>query len=117
MEKHEAAKRGMSGEKKGEQGRESAKTKKAKVHRMEIERADGGGYIVHHHHEQPKDKEGMSEHRPMTKHVVADADDLADHVQEHMGDQPAAGEAPEPEPEQAPAPAAGGGDAMMGAGQ
>lgn len=108
---HEKAKKAMGGS--------EEKHKGSKVSHMEIHRADGGGFIVHHHHEAEKSKEGHMEHKPMTRHVVNDADDLGDHVQQTMGDQPAAGEAPDPDDQPAgdpgqsaaaPAPAAG----MMG---
>lgn len=76
---------------------------KSSAHEMHIKRAHGGGFIVTHH---PKKKHPMDDSEP-EQHVVPDADALANHVQQNMGDQPAAGEGPaEPEQAQAaPAPA------------
>jgi len=63
------------------------KPKKHHVHRMTIERADGGGHIVHHHLRDEDGNEG-----PTQSHVVPDNESLGANVQEAMGDQPAAGE-------------------------
>jgi hypothetical protein len=81
------------------------KPKKHHVHRLTIERADGGGHIVHHH---LKDEDGND--GPTQTHVVADNDALQENVQGAMGDQPPAGEgqpqAPPP-PQNTPDPSMG----------
>lgn len=86
-------------------GLDGSKPKKTHVHRVEYERADNGGFHakVHVHH-----AEAPHEHVHTVHHVLPNAEAAADHLQEHMGDQPAAGEAPddgtggaEPEPEAA----------------
>lgn len=66
--------------------------KKHKVHSMHIRKAASGGYIVKHQHETPEPPEPP---QPDQEHVVPDMEALHEHMDEHMGDQPAAGEAEE----------------------
>lgn len=74
----------------------------AKPHEMHIKRAHGGGFIVKHHHKT----DPMTGMTPDSEdHVVADPEQLQQHVADNMGDQPPAG-TPMPQP-QAPAPQAG----------
>lgn len=82
------------------------KPAKRHVHKMEIERGAKGGFVAHHHM-----KGGEKEHEESRTgpHVIADTDALHDHMDEHMGDQPAAGEGEAPggaDPNAAPAEAA-----------
>lgn len=75
-----------------------------KPHEMHIKRAHGGGYVVTHHKHKKSPMDSMDE--PET-HVVPDADQLSQHVQNAMGDQPPAG-TPMPDPNaQAAAPPQG----------
>jgi len=80
-------------------GRKAGKTH---THGVHYERAANGGYIahVHKHHGKGPHSEG---HSHSEEHVIPDAEAQQAHFQEHMGDQPAAGEmpgaAPAPEPE------------------
>jgi hypothetical protein len=76
----------------GEAPESKKKTEKRHVHKMTIERARSGGHIVHH--EMRGGAEGES--TDGGSHVVPDNDALHDHLEEHMGDQPAAGEGEEP---------------------
>jgi hypothetical protein len=63
-----------------------------KPHEIHIKRAHGGGFVVTHH----KKKSPMDGSEPET-HVVPDADQLQQHVQDNLGDQPPAG-TPVPDP-------------------
>lgn len=89
-----------------------AKPVKRHVHKMEIERGANGGHVVHH--EMRGGKEG--EPSRTGPHVIANNDELHDHVDEHMGDQPAAGEGEMPGGAD-PDAAAGAGAMMPGGGQ
>lgn len=83
--------------------------RKLHTHAVRYERADNGGI---HAKVERHTSEG---HHHTEDHVLADADDAAAHLQEHMGDQPAMGEGQPPE--EAPGPEAEmGGGAMMGGG-
>jgi hypothetical protein len=106
-EKHEAAKRAMGTMKKEE------KPAKRHVHKMEIERGAKGGFVAHHEMRGGEEKHESSRTGP---HVIANTDDLHDHIDENMGDQPdaGAGEAPGGE-DPAAQPAAGAPDASAGA--
>lgn len=72
------------------------------THGVHYERASNGGYVahVHKHHGKGPHSEG---HSHSEEHVIPDKEALAAHMDEHMGDQPAAGEMPgtPPEPEEA----------------
>jgi hypothetical protein len=93
--------------------RKALGNKKGKLHTHSIKysRADNGGLHAHverhtaagHHHDE--------------HHVLNGPDEAAEHLQEHMGDQPNAGEGTPPEvaPEMQDA-AAGGGGGAPGAG-
>jgi hypothetical protein len=84
-EKHEAIKKAL-GNKKG----------KTHTHGVHYERAANGGYIahVHKHHGTGPHSEG---HSHSEEHVLADKDALAEHLDQQMGDQPAAGEMEPPQ--------------------
>jgi hypothetical protein len=89
---HEAAKRGLGGEK---------KKGKTHTHGVHYERAGNGGYIahVHKHHGAGPHSEG---HSHTEEHSLPDKDAMAEHMEEHMGDQPAVGEMqPQEQPEEA----------------
>lgn len=83
--------------------------KKLHTHEMHIKRADHGGHIVHHH---MRDEDG-NEAGTQTA-VVPDNEALGQHVQDAMGDQPAAGEGAPPQTAPDPAAAAGGAPGGMG---
>lgn len=102
MSKGTKAQRVMGGEKKKASGKSG---KKKPVHRMEIRRANSGGYVVTHHAKpDPNDPMGQDPE----EHVVGDVGQLQAHVADNMGDQPEAEQAPEPAaPAAAPAPAQG----------
>lgn len=91
----ERAKSHMGG---GKSKKSESKSSGEKPHEMHIRRAHGGGFVVTHH----KKKSSMMDQSDPTEHVVPDADQLAQHVQDNMGDQPPAG-TPAPDPN-APAP-------------
>jgi hypothetical protein len=103
-------KRALGGKRKHEGGR------KLHTHSVKYERAHNGGF---HAHVERHTDEGPhhTEH-----HVLANADDAAAHLQEHMGDQAEMGEqeSPQsvepPEPEEAGAGGGGGAPAAMMAG-
>lgn len=91
----------------GEEKSSKGKTRKLHTHKLTIERADHGGHIIHHH---MRDEDGQD--AGVQTATAADNDEMAQHVQGAMGDQPPAGEgAP---PQQAPDPSAGGGGMMPG---
>jgi hypothetical protein len=100
--KKDAAMKHM-GEVKPKEGKE-----KRHVDEMHIKRGAKGGFVVHH---DMKGGEKEHEEKRTGPHVIANADDLHDHIDEHMGDQPAAGEGEAPggaDPAAAaPAPGAG----------
>jgi hypothetical protein len=62
------------------------KTIQHELHRMEIEKADNGGYSVTHHF-RPKNKKNRGEmtgsYRPSEIHVMGNAADMHAHVQKH----------------------------------
>lgn len=94
----------------GKKSSKKSESRGDKPHEMHIKRAHGGGFIVKHH---PKHKPGQMDDEA-TEHVVPDADQLAQHVQDNMGDQPPAG-TPMPDPNaQAAAPPQGGPAAPAG---
>lgn len=85
------------------------KTGKTHTHSVHYERASNGGIIahVHKHHGKGPHSEGPSHSE---EHVLPDMEAAQAHLDEHMGDQPAAGElqgAPPPQPQ-------GGGPEEMG---
>lgn len=89
----------------GKRGKEE-KGRKLHTHAVRYERAHNGGF---HAHVERHTDEGPhhTEH-----HVLANADDAAQHLQDHLGDQPAAGELTPPQeaaPEEAMAGAGAGG--------
>jgi hypothetical protein len=64
---------------------------KTHTHGVHYERADNGGYIAHvhkHHGEGPR-SEG---HSHTEEHALPDKEAVAEHFDEHMGDQPGFGE-------------------------
>lgn len=67
------------------------------VHEMHVRRAAGGGYIARH---DMADESGAPANMlgggASPEHILPDADALHAHMDEHMGDQPAMGEAPPP---------------------
>lgn len=81
---------------------------KTHTHSVHYERASNGGFIahVHKHHGEGPHSEG---HSHTEEHALPDKDAAAEHLEEHMGDQPGYGEEmPAPPAEEAePAPAAG----------
>jgi hypothetical protein len=104
-EKHEAIKKALGEHKAG----------KTHTHGVHYERAANGGYIAHvHKHRGPgPHSEG---HSHSEEHVLPDKDAMAEHMEEHMGDQPAAGEMAPPEEPQNPAEQGAGGPAGAMAG-
>jgi hypothetical protein len=102
-EKHEAIKKALGEGKKG----------KTHTHGVHYERADNGGYTAHvtKHHGAGPHSEGHSHEET---HVLPDKEAAGEHFDEHMGDQPAAGEMQPPEEAQNPAEQGAG--AMAGAG-
>jgi hypothetical protein len=84
----------MGGGKKSEKSEKSEKKSSGeKPHEIRIKRARSGGYTVTHH---GKHKPGMDE-GDTDPHVITDAEQLQNHVQDTMGDQPPAG-TPAPDP-------------------
>ncbi len=84
--------------------------RKLHTHGVHYERAGNGGVIAHVHRHTGAPG-GDHSHHHTEEHVLSDPAAAAEHLQEHMGDQPAAGEM-EPQAEAAPPPemaAAGGG--------
>ena len=97
MEKREEAVRhALGGKKEGEHER----GEKLHTHGVHYERAHNGGVIAHVHRHTG---EPGRDHKPhhVEEHVLPDMEAAGDHLQEHMGDQPASGEM---EPQQAAAP-------------
>jgi hypothetical protein len=109
---HEAARKALGGKEGHEKGA------KLHTHGVHYERAGNGGLIahVHRHTGMPG---GEHAHHHTEEHVLPDADAAQEHLEEHMGDQPAAGEV-EPQasaaPPQDPAAMAGGGGGAAAAG-
>jgi hypothetical protein len=64
---------------------------KTHTHGVHYERASNGGYIahVHKHHGKGPHSEGMSH---VEEHALPDKEAVAEHFDEHMGDQPGYGE-------------------------
>jgi hypothetical protein len=101
---HEAVKHGLSGRKngKGEKG-------KLHTHGVHYERAHNGGVIAHVHRHTA---EGLHHSE---EHVLPDMDAAHAHLDEHMGDQPGAGEvqsAAQVPPQEPEGDEGGGGGAM-----
>jgi hypothetical protein len=59
-----------------------------KVHKMHVEVADDGSFVMHHMHHPMEDGTPVAD----TTHTAQDMDQLHDHMEEHLG-QPAQGEA------------------------
>ena len=103
MAKEEKVKHALGGKERKEEERE----KKTHTHGVHYERADNGGVRAHvhvHHGEGPR-SEG---HSHTEEHVLPDMEAAGEHLQEHMGDQPATGEMPPPEATLAPGAETGG---------
>jgi hypothetical protein len=81
------------------------KGEKLHSHSVKYERADNGGLHAH------VERHTAAGHHHTEHHVLASTDDAAEHLQEHMGDQPSIGEAAPPQE----AESAGGADAGAGA--
>jgi len=96
-EKH-SVRDALGGSKKKEGKKEGAKLH---THAVHYERAHNGGVIahVHRHTGTPGGADHMPHHTE--QHVLPDVESAQEHLQENMGDQPAAGEM---EPQQAAAP-------------
>lgn len=86
------SKAGMGGSK------PKSKSSSKKPHEIHVKRAHGGGFIAKHHH---KSKPGEDQQEP-EEHVVPDMDALQQHLQDNLGDQPAAGMPPQGAPAPAP---------------
>lgn len=83
-------------------GHKKKKGGKSKVHKMEIRHAANGGFIVEHKR-KPSDMQDPEEHQ------IGDMDQLKQHVEDNMGQQPDAeepGEQAEAAPAAAPGPVA-----------
>lgn len=91
----------MSRSKSGMGGRKSGKTSKPGPHEIHIKRAHGGGFIAKHH---KKKKAGQLMDEEPQEHVLSDLDQLKQHMDEHMGDQPPAGQGGMEEETSQPAP-------------
>lgn len=91
------SKSGMGG------GKSTSKSKSSGAHEVHIKRAHGGGFVVKHH---KKHKPGQLDQGEPEDHVISDMDQLKAHLDDHLGDQPPAGEGPAPEQAAAPAPQA-----------
>lgn len=77
-------------------GHEGKHKVKAHTHSIHYERADNGGF---HARVEKRDHEG---HPHKTEHhILPDMESAQAHMDEHMGDQPAAGEMPPPPDEEA----------------
>lgn len=78
-----------------------AKKSPTHTHGVHYERAHNGGYIahVHKHHGKGPHSEG---HSHTEKHVIPSHEDMQAHMEEHMGDQPEAGEMEAPQPQAEP---------------
>ena len=113
--KKESAMKAMGAVKEGEK-----KPVKRHVDEMHIKRGANGGFVVHH---DMKGDEKEHEERRTGPHVISSMDDMHDHMDEHMADQPDAGAGTAPGGEDPaatpPDPAAAGGatPAMPGMGQ
>lgn len=83
---------------------------KTHTHGVHYERADNGGYRAHvtKHHGAGPHSEG---HSHTEEHILPDKEAMMDHMDQHMGDQPPAGEM-EP-PQEAQMDQGGGGGATM----
>jgi hypothetical protein len=95
-------------------GGKTGKPRPVHTHGVHYERADNGGVRAHvtkHYGKSPK-SEG---HSHTEEHVLPNMEAAQEHLQEHMGDQPAAGEMPTAQaaidPDQEQDGGAGGGDA------
>jgi len=62
---------------------------KSSAHEIHIKRAHGGGFIAKHH---KKKKAGQIQDEEPQEHVLADLDQLKQHMDDHLGDQPPAGQ-------------------------
>jgi len=102
MKEHEAVKRALDGKGEGK--------KKVHTHGVHYERADNGGVRahVHKHFGEGPHSEG---HSHTEEHVLPDMDAAKEHLEEHMGDQPATGEMEPPEQAEGVQPEPGGGAA------
>lgn len=65
----------------------------SKPHSIHVKRAHGGGFIATHH---TKSKPGEDIQEPQ-EHVLSDMNQLGQHMQDNLGDQPPAGGAPVPQ--------------------
>jgi hypothetical protein len=100
-EKHEGAKKALG----AKHDREKEKSEheggeKLHTHGVHYERAGNGGVIAHVHRHTGKPGVDHAHHHT-EEHVLPDTEAAQAHLDEHMGDQPAAGEM---EPAQATAP-------------
>lgn len=95
MAKHESVKKALGGGNKN----------KLHTHSVKYSRADNGGLHAH------VERHTSSGHHHDEHHVLASPEDAAEHLQEHMGDQPAIGGATPPDSVEPP----GGADAGAGA--
>ena len=68
------------------------------THELHYKRADNGGFHVH----VSKRAKATHEHHHSETHVLPDIEAAKEHLEQHMGDQPPAGEA-EPDDEEAQA--------------
>lgn len=77
-------------------GLDGGKKKKTHTHGVHYERAGNGGFIahVHKHFGEGPHSEG---HSHSEEHVIPDKDEMMAHMEEHMGDQPGAGEMEPPQ--------------------
>jgi len=66
------------------------KAHKGHVHSVHVRRAAGGGFIAKNEREQDPNDPGMG--GPPEEHVLPDQESLVQHMQDHLGDQPAAGQ-------------------------
>lgn len=100
MEHHDEVKRALGGHQK--EGK-----RKLHVKREETERADNGGFhrVLHFHDSE------TGEHHHTEHHILPDTEAANEHFEQHMGDQPAAGEV-EPDEAEGAAPPPGGGEAQ-----
>jgi hypothetical protein len=69
---------------------EGKKKGKPHTHSIHYERADNGGY---HARVEKRHKDGT--HHSTEHHVLMGKDDAAEHLMEHLGDQPDAGQPPQ----------------------
>jgi hypothetical protein len=74
----------------------NGKRPKMHTHGVHYERASNGGYVahVHKHYGKGPHSEGPSH---TEEHVLPDKEAMLEHMDQHMGDQPAAGEMEPPE--------------------